>query len=810
VQDRLHPYPRAAARRGLLSGASALALMLAALACASAPAQAQQIGDLATRVSSGVPSDSQMLLEADTLVYDIDADRVTAAGAVRIEYGGNRLVAQKVTYDRKTSRLIASGGVELIDSGGTKVYSDEVDVTDDFADGFVNALRVETADKTYFAAESAKREGGLLTTFNNGVYTACAPCEDKPDQAPIWRIKARKIIWNGQAKTVRFEQSRFEFFGYPLATLPAFEIADPTVKRKSGFLFPAARFSSDLGFGASVPYYFALSPTYDLTLTGTGFTKQGFLGEAEWRQRFDNGGYNFKIAGIHQADPEGFSDQNSINSGRTGDPNDFRGLIASRGQFDLNSRWQVGWDVLYQTDKNFARTYSIDGYQDFIQDSEVYLTGLNDRNYFDLRGMKFQVQENVLDDGQYATNETQPWVLPTFDYSYTPNEAVAGGELNLDLNARSIVRSRLDDTTFDTDGSLRNDLVQGIEGDSSRLTAEAEWKRSFITEGGLVLTPLLAFQADTTAVNQSSASVAAIDALASAQAGGAAADIQSAYYRLMATAGMELRWPVLFSTTSASHVLEPMAQVFARPDEPYAGRFGIPNEDAQSFVFDASTLFERDKFSGYDRIEGGSRANIGLRYSGTYGNGWTTNAIFGQSYQLNGENSFASPDLVHAGAYSGLETDTSDFVGLVGVASPNGLSASLSGRFDEQSFDLRRAEAKAGYSGGALSVTTNYAFIQAQPLYGFTEDRHEISAGSTLRFNQNWRVFGGGTYDFQSSKLISDTIGLGYDDECFAYTVSMSTSRDAEDQSSDERTFGFSIALRTLGDFGNGTSPFAN
>ncbi|MBX3568178.1 MAG: LPS-assembly protein LptD [Rhizobiaceae bacterium] len=811
VPDRLRTPSPAVRRRTLLSGTSALAAVLLALAGSAVPSSAQQIGeDIASAMSSRIPADSQMLLEADTLVYDIDADRVTAAGAVRIEYGGNRLVAQRVTYDRKTSRLIASGGVELVDPSGTKVYSDEVDVTDDFANGFVNALRVETADKTYFAAESAERERGLLTTFNNGVYTACAPCEDKPDQAPIWRIKARKIIWNGQSKTVRFEQSRFEFFGFPIATLPAFEIADPTVKRKSGFLFPGARFSSDLGFGASVPYYFALSPTYDLTLTGTGFTKQGFLGEAEWRQQFDNGGYNLKIAGIHQNDPENFSDQNSVNSGPTGDPNKFRGLVASKGRFDLNSRWELGWDVLYQTDKNFARTYAIDGYTDFIQNSEVYLTGLNDRNYFDLRGIKTQVQENVLDDGRYSTNETQPWVLPSFDYSYTPDEAIAGGELNIDLNARSILRSRLDDTTFDTDGSLRQDLVQGIEGNSTRLTAEGEWKRSFVTDGGLVVTPLLAFQADTTAVNQSEGSIAAINALAAAQGGGVAADVQSAYYRLMATAGMELRWPVLFSTTSASHVLEPMAQVFARPDEPYAGRFGIPNEDAQSFVFDAATLFERDKFSGYDRIEGGSRANIGVRYSGTYASGWTTNAIFGQSYQIDGENSFASPDLVHAGAYSGLETDTSDFVGLFGVTVPGGLSASLSGRFDEQTFEVRRAEAKAGYTYGGLSLTSNYAFIQAQPLYGFSEDRHEMSAGSTLRFHQNWRVFGSGTYDFQSSKLISDTVGLGYDDECFAYTVSMSTSRDAEGKTSDERTFGFSIALRTLGDFGNGTSPFAN
>src|SRR5690606_6314399 len=115
-------------------------------------------------------------------------------------------------------------------------------------------------------------------------------------------------------------------------------------------------------------------------------------------------------------------------------------------------------------------------------------------------------------------------------------------------------------------------------------------------------------------------------------------DIRSAYYRSMATAGLEARWPILFSTTSSTHILEPTAQIFARPNEPYGNRLGIPNEDAQSLVFDASNLFERDKFSGYDRIEGGTRANVGLRYTGDFGSGWSANAIVGQSYHLAGQN----------------------------------------------------------------------------------------------------------------------------------------------------------------------------
>ncbi|CDX41300.1 Organic solvent tolerance protein [Mesorhizobium sp. SOD10] len=780
-----------------LYGATALACLFAC-AVPTAPALAQQI------TAKPVPSGSQMLLAADTLVYDNDKHTVTAVGGVQIDYGGNKLVAQRVVYNRDTKRLVASGAVELINSDGTKVNSDHIDITDDFADGFLNALRVETIDKAYFAAESAERMGGVLTTFHNGVYTACEPCEDKPDKAPTWRVKARKIIWNGEKKTVRFENSNFEFFGFPLAYLPAFEIADPTVKRKSGFLIPGIVYNNHLGVGVKVPYYFALSPTYDLTVTGSGYTKQGFLGEAEWRQRFNNGQYTLKIAGINQQDPDAFIDSagHNVNSGPADDPNKFRGMMGTKGQFAINERWNFGWDVLLQTDKEFSRTYNIEGYSDLVHQSSIYLTGLSDRNYFDVRAMRFEVQEDTLSSDPTSRSAKQPWVLPSLDYAYIPDTSVAGGQLSFNVNTRVISRNRLDET-FDKNSNVLR--VPGVEGESSRLSAEAEWKRTFTTDGGLQLTPLLAFRGDAGYVNANSASLTEIEKMANNPAIDTTADMRSSLARYMATLGLEARWPLLFSMASSSHVLEPTAQVFVRPNEQYVGGLAVPNEDAQSFVFDATTLFERDKFSGYDRIEGGTRANVGFRYSGAYDNGWATNAIFGQSYQLAGENSFAAPDLVNVGAESGLDKRSSDYVGLVGFNSPSGFSGSLSGRFDEQTWEVRRAEVKAAYSSLPISLSAKYAFIEAQPLYGFATDRHELTLGASTHLAQNWRLFGTGTYDFQTNVLVKDGVGFAYNDSCFTYIMTYSQTRDTVTKEVSQN-IGFNLSFRTLGDFGSSTS----
>lgn len=780
------------ARKLLLAGVAATACLAGSGLFAPHFAHAQQ-ADLGFTPRPG----AQMLLEADTLIYDNDRNTVSAVGGVQIDYDGIRLVAQRVTYDRNTSRLVAFGGVEIVDRDGNRFLSDEIDITDDFRDGFVQALRVETADNTFFAAESAERRDGEVTTFNRGVYTACEPCVERPDRPPIWRVGSRKIIWDGRARTVRFEGARFEFFGLPIAYLPFFEIPDPTVRQKSGFLSPDFGYNTDLGFNATVPYYLALAPTYDLTIQGTYYTRQGFLGEAEWRQRFETGGYNLRVAGIVQQSPEAFGNRaNTINNNVRQ-----RAMVSSTGRFDINPRWTFGWDVMAQTDKTFARTYQIEGNADAVRVSQVYLTGLNDRNYFDLRGYHFQVQENAFDTNARARQPRQPWVLPSFDYHLTPDEPVGGGELTLTLNAQSLHRNRLDNSNLDEANLTPN--LRGLDGTSTRFTAEAEWKRSVITQGGLVITPLLHGRGDAIFTNFGSE---AQRAFVQPQFN-TAADVRAAYYRYMATAGMELRWPVLFSTASAAHILEPIGQLFVRPDEPYGNSLGIPNEDAQSLVFDASTLFQRDKFSGFDRIEGGTRANLGFRYSGDLGGGWTSHAIFGQSYHLAGRNPYADRDLVNVGAYSGLQTRRSDYVGQVGIRTPRGLNFIAGARFDQANFAPRRADLTATYATPFLTLSGRYSYIAGQPDYGFKDDRQQASLSGSAQVAEYWRVFASGTYDFEASRLTSRSIGFTYDDGwCFLVTLAYTERHPAGDNREVSRSVGFRVTLRTLGDFGAASS----
>ena len=81
--------------------------------------------------------------------------------------------------------------------------------------------------------------------------------------------------------------------------------------------------------------------------------------------------------------------------------------------------------------------------------------------------------------------------------------------------------------------------------------------------------------------------------------------------------------------------MEPIGQIIARPNS-IGNQQAIPNEDANSLVFDDTLLFDIDKFSGYDRIETGTRANVGAQYTAQFYSGAYARAVFGESYQLAG------------------------------------------------------------------------------------------------------------------------------------------------------------------------------
>jgi LPS-assembly protein len=712
-----------------------------------------------------VDNDGKMLVQAVEVDYDYNNQRVSAVGNVQMFYNGTSVEADRIIYDQNTKRLHAEGNIRMTDAEGKITYANILDLSDDYRDGFVDSLRVDTADDTRMAATRADRSAGNYTVFENGVYTACAPCKDDPKKPPLWQVKGARIIHNQTEKMLYFENAQLEFFGVPMAYLPYFSTPDPTVKRKTGFLMPGFSTVSTYGYGIETPFYWAIAPNYDATFNPRFTTRQGVLLQGEFRQRLINGSYQIRAYGINQLDQDAFK-------GQPGD-REFRGGIDTKGQFALNDKWVWGWDGVLLSDYYFFSDYRLAQYKDPLGSflslpteaiSQLFLTGVGNRSFFDARTIYYLSYS--------GSQDKVPVIHPVIDYSNVINRPIFGGEVSYKTNFTSLSRET---AAFDPITTLANTnglcltasadpLLRGIPGTYTRLTAEAQWRRSFTDPAGQIWTPFAILRAD------------AIDASISNQPGVSnflpVGDTQA--LRVMPTVGLEYRYPFINVQPWGTTTIEPIAQVILRPNETYAGQ--LPNEDAQSMVFDASNLFAVDKFSGYDRVEGGGRANVGVQATTQFDRGGSINVLFGQSYQLFGLNSFAVADPTNTALESGLENTRSDYVARVNYSPNRTYTFSVRSRMDEATLDVSRFEAEGRASFDRWSVSMIYGNYAAQPQLGYLTRREGVLGTASVKVASNWVVSGSARWDLEANKLNQYVIGAGYVDDCFVLAANYVTS----------------------------------
>jgi LPS-assembly protein len=472
--------------------------------------------------------------------------------------------------------------------------------------------------------------------------------------------------------------------------------------------------------------------------------------------------------------------------------------------------------------------------------SSLYLTGQGDRGYFDLRSYHF------LGLSSHDFQPQQPHAHPVWDYNKTfdidPARTLGiGGEAELDVNLLNLsaraasyqsVGFRLFDNAFNlydvcakyvpgtTNGSC---LLRGIGGDFTRATAQVSWKRKYIDPIGEVWTPFAFARFNGEWLNLDTSRSYTFTSAAgtstfsngsqTAFTGGAS---NTFFGEVMPGAGLEYRYPFLAKTFFGSVVFEPIAQIIARPDDQLGSR-SLVNLDAQSLVFDDSTLFQWNKYSGYDRFETGIRANYGAQLTTNFKNGGYINVIAGQSYQLAGRNTYATPDAANVGLSSGLDTRRSDYVTALSFAPTSMLSFTAKTRYDEQSFEPRRVDLVASANFGALTSNVQYARYEAQPLIGYAVRREGLSLNSRYKINENYFMQGNVVFDMSRhlypASLIGNTnpglfapalygIGAGYQDDCTTFSVNYTSVYQDNGSGSLVRnqTLLLQLQLRTLGD----------
>ena len=190
-----------------------------------------------------------------------------------VTYGDLTIEGELLTYD-PSQRLITAEGLVRITEGDTIVAGEHL--TFNLADRTAIIEQAQLFDLrqgTRLTADRIKRVSGTHFQAENCTFTTCDP------KAPFWVVEGSTVDYhleNFASATNTLVRIR----GVPVFYSPF--MAWPTVrKRKSGILPPKLRFTDssarryNLGLRFALPYFWAVDPEHDLTVTPESVENRG-------------------------------------------------------------------------------------------------------------------------------------------------------------------------------------------------------------------------------------------------------------------------------------------------------------------------------------------------------------------------------------------------------------------------------------------------------------------------------------------------------------------------------------------------------
>ena len=695
---------------------------------------------------------------ANPVIYDSNADLVTAAGQVRMSREGNFLAANQVSWDRKSGRVVAEGDVVVVNPEGDKLVGDRVELTDTLRDGTIDNLLVILESGGRIAAARGSRAGDR-TELVNAVYSPCpVTTAGGCPKNPSWKITAARVTRDAASGRIRFSGGRLNILGVAVPLLPIFSIGDGSQKGGvTGALVPDIRIDSNNGLELSLPYYWRVDRNLDLTITPHIYTHSAPAIEGRWRHLTSLGAYQFGAFLTYGDIPD--PDQFDLTPT---DRNGVRGYFEGNGRFQLDPYWTVTGSLRAATDKTVARRYDItrdDRLRNFIKAERM-----SQDSYLSIAGWAFQglrgsdVQERI------------PIALPALDARFRFDDPMLGGKVEVQANSLAILR---------------------IEGqDTQRAFASARWDLRRVTSMGQEITLTAFGRADAYHTDESAET---------------AVDIYRGrdgwQYRAIGALAADLRWPLVGPLLGGTQRLTPRVQLVLTPPTP---NLKIPNEDARAVDLEDSNLFALNRFPGYDRWEDGSRVTYGVEWALDRPK-WAVQAVIGQSYRLTRD-----PSIFPDG--TGLTDRFSDIVGRTRIRFGRFIDLTHRYRVDKDSFAIRRNELD-------LTVGTNLTYAQIgylrlnrdiAPTVEDLRDKEELRLAGRWQFQRYWSVFGSTVLDLTGKdedplsladgyEPVRHRLGITYEDDCLELGVAWKRDYERIGEFKKGSTFSINFALKGIG-----------
>jgi LPS-assembly protein len=674
------------------------------------------------------PRGSQMMLRADQVDYNLNTAVTVAHGHVEIDYNDRIVQAEQVIYDQNKDVVTAEGHVVMMAPDGNVVFATHAVLTDQMRDGVIETMSALIGANGRMASPHAVRtNNGMRMVAQPGVFTPCKVCNKPGQKTPLWSVKAQRVVYDELAHRIYYHDAIVNLMGVPVLYTPFFTHPDPTVKHSSGVLQPEVGSHSTLGYMVRVPVYVAFTDSQDATLAPLVSQRGGEQLELEYRQRWDDGGMWWQASVAN--DPHG---------GLFGNLNQTYSSIFGAGIVPLDSTWHVGFDAQLTSYSTYLQRFDMTTAPRLTND--LYLEGINGQSRFSVTGYFFE--------GLQATdnNSLFPVVLPLVDYTFVPQNDVLGGDFQFDFNTAA--------------ASTR------IAENDQRASGQATLRWPFVSANGQLLTIQAEAKGDIYHISD-------VNALGPTGMSNDQYVLRGSPY-----IAMDWRWPFVSPGIWGMNgfVVQPIAQVLAAPygDNPKQllqlnnSAQGILNGDSADFELDETNIFDFDRLPGYDLVESGPRATVGTEMEALYPSG-SVDFLVGQSYRLKPDPVLGEVSPLAGSGFSGR---TSDLVSRLTVNFLPNVSVSDRIDIDTENDQLARNEIYLDANYGRSSVEIDYLRVPpAEELLGL-DTREEVKGQALIGLWDYWLVYAAAQRDLAAGQMISEEIGLGYQDECFGVSIS--------------------------------------
>jgi LPS-assembly protein len=701
-------------------------------------------------------AEDEIRFTADRLDYDSEGDVVTATGDVRMFREGDRLRADRVSWNRKSGQVVAEGNIAVTNPQGDVAYGERIELTDSLKDGVIQNMLVVLDEGGRIAAQRGSRDANGVVRVEQAAYSPCAVTDsDGCPKQPSWQITAVRVTYDPADHRIRYSGAQLKLFSLPGIPLPSFSHSIGGGSAR-GVLTPSFRIDRVNGVEVAVPYYFALAPNRDLTVTPHIFSSVLPMLEAEYRQLTDTGALRVIGYGTY-----GRRSDEVLESGQTvSSERAFRGYIDAVGRFQLDPNWSVSGSLRLQTDDTFLRRYDISR-EDRLRNN-IKVERIDENSYLSIDGWAVQTMRVG------ASQKMQPIALPAIDYRRRIQN-LAGGVLQLQVNSLALFRREGQDT--------------------QRAFASAQWDLRRVTDWGQQVTLTAYGRGDIYNANDT------LETKIASYRGD-----EGISTRVIGAVAVDVQWPFIGAAFGGTQRITPRLQAVASP---HTANLSLPNEDARAVDLEDSNLFALNRFAGYDRFEDSTRFTYGIDYALSVP-GVEVNATVGQSYRLSNRET-----ILPSG--TGLDDRLSDIVGRTEVRFRDFVQLTHRYRLDKDGLAVRRNEVDATIGSRKTYLLLGYLRLnrdidEVEDL----QDREEARVGARVQFARFWSVFGSATIDLTDRgedvlsvadgfDPIRHRIGVTYEDDCLRLGATWKRDYQDNGDARSGNSYLLTLAFKNLG-----------